>query len=317
MKIYIASKLFEEDYELLSDNNIDYDSWVSNRSIDKESLILNLKDKDILIGGVDVKVDQEVLDKSSLKMIANVGDGVSNIDVEYAKSKGIIITNAPTRDSIASTAEMSLTAILAISRNIVQNDKLMRNHQFQGWSVTGTLGGNQFYGKKLLIVGLGRIGKVLVEMVANFQLEIYYADPIRYEEFEKKYNLNYVSLEEGLKIADYISLNCDLNKDNNLMIQLPQLQLMKDSAYLINCARGPLVKEEDLVYALKNNIIKGAALDVYEFEPKISNELASLDNVVLTPHIGNATDEARREMANDAVEEALSFINDKPLRYQV
>lgn len=317
MKVYIASKLFIEDIDYLRKNNIDFDYWDNTKSISKVDLIKNLDNKDILICGIDVDVDQEVIEKSKLKMIANVGDGVSNIDVDYAKSKGIIITNAPTLDSIASTAEMSLTAILSISRNVVNNNELMRNNQFQGWTVTGTLGGNQFYGKKLLIVGLGRIGKVLVEMVANFGLDIYYADPIRYEAFEKAHHLTYVELEQGLKLADYVSLNCDLNKDNYLMIQTKQLEMMKDSAYLINCARGPLVKEEDLVRALENNVIKGAALDVYEFEPKISQELANLDNVVLTPHIGNATIEARHEMAMDAIEETISFINNKPLKYQV
>lgn len=317
MKVFVASKLFAEDIQYLKDNNVDFTYWDNCKQINKEELIKHVKDIDIIIGGIEVNVDKDVIDASNLKMIANVGDGVSNIDVEYAKSKGIIITNAPTIDSIASTAEQSLTAILTISRDVVNGDKLMRNHDFTGWTVTGTLGGNQFYGKKLLIVGLGRIGKKLVEMVSNFNLDIYYADPIRYSEFEQAHNLNYVSLEEGLRIADYVSLNCDLNDDNYLMIQTKQLELMKDTAYLINCGRGPLVKEKDLVAALKNNTIKGAALDVYEFEPKISNELALLTNVVLTPHIGNATIEARNEMAHDAVEEVVSYINGRALKYQV
>lgn len=318
-QIYIASQLPEKAMQLLQEAQIEFEAWDSSKEIEQAALIQGLQGKEILICGVDVSVTKAVIEACpTLKLIANVGDGYSNIDLDAARKKGIQVTNAPTTDSIASTAELTVTLILTLSRKILTSDHLMRSGGFKGWRVTGYLGGHQVYGKKLLIIGLGRVGKVVAQMLCPFAMDLYYTDPVAAAPtFEDKYQLKRVSLEEGLALADYVSLNCDLTDENSGMIGIQQLKRMKKDAYLINCARGPLVKEADLVTALEERIIAGAALDVYEYEPKVSEKLTQMTNTVLTPHVGNATYEARNEMALDAVTEAIRYTKGEDLLYPV
>ncbi|WP_326716394.1 NAD(P)-dependent oxidoreductase [Vagococcus jeotgali] len=317
--IFIAMPLPEESINVLKENKLSYTIWDSLDHITEDQLCEKVKDVTVLISSVSVNVSQEVIESApNLKLIANVGDGYSNIDMDVAKAKGITVTNAPTIDSIASTAEQTVTLLLALSRQILAGDKMMRNHAFPGWSVTGYLGGDQVYGKKMVIIGLGRVGKMVAQMMQPFNMDLYYVDPIKADnEFEKANHIKRVSLEEGLALADYVTLNCDLNADNYHMFTLDTFNLMKPSAYWINCARGPLVKEADLVTALQDKKIAGAALDVYEFEPEVSDALAEIPNTVLTPHGGNATVEARKEMAMDAVMQAVHFTKGEPLEYVV
>lgn len=318
-KIYVASNLPNSALSQLNslDSSIEY--WDGEETISEQELIRNLMDKTILICGIDVQVTEKVMNSAnSLKLITNIGDGYSNIDINFATKANIIVTNAPTKNSIASTAEQTVTLLLSVSREILKGDSLMRSHDFKGWRVTGYVGGHQVYGKKIVIVGMGRVGKKVVELLSGFAIDLYFVDPKPVDPlFVKKYRLKQVTLEEGLRIADYVTLNCDLTKDNYNMITSKQLNMMKKSSFLINCARGPLVHEKDLTTALKNNVIAGAALDVYEFEPKVGAELASLPEVVLTPHAGNATVEARQEMALDAIENVQNYVNNKPLNYIV
>ncbi|MHC5227619.1 NAD(P)-dependent oxidoreductase [Enterococcus sp. LJL99] len=318
-KIFIASQLPEKAMTYLDNQSITFDYWTSPNTISEAELIDKLKDVSILVCGIDVSVTKDVIQASpQLKLIANVGDGFSNIDTDFAKENNILITNAPTTDSIASTAEQTVTLLLSLSRKLLSGDTMMKEHKFQGWKVTGYVGGHQVYRKKIVIIGMGKIGRKVVEMLAGFKMDFYYVDPKTVDvDFATKFALKKVSLENGLKLADYVTINCSLNEENVHMISSNQLSLMKPSAYLINCARGPLVNEKDLCSAITQNQIAGAALDVYEFEPKVSKELAQLDNVVLTPHAGNATVEARNEMAMDAVYNVVKFITNKPLDYIV
>ncbi len=318
-KIFIASKLPEQALDLLRQANLQFDYHDSLTALTEAELIEKLNGKEVLVCGINVNVSENVINHSpSLKLIANVGDGYSNIDLKAAKAKNLLITNAPTEDSIASTAEQTVTLALALSRQIRQGDQMMRDHKFDGWQVTGYVGGHQVYGKKVVIIGLGRVGKIVAQMFSGFNMDIYYVDPIAApEDFAKQYNLKQISFEEGLKIADYITLNCDLTADNQHMFTIKEFSLMKPSAYFINCARGPLIKESDLVTALTEQKIAGAALDVYEFEPKVSDALANLTNTILTPHAGNASYEARLEMAQDAVSETIHYFKQEPLKYPV
>lgn len=318
-QVFIASQLPERAIQALQSAQIKFDYWDSLNEISQDELIQSLNGKEALICGVDVSVTKEVIESvPTLKLIANVGDGYSNIDIKTAKAHGIQVTNAPTTDSIASTAELTVTLILTLSRNILNSDRFLRSGEFEGWRVTGYLGGHQVYGKKLLIIGLGRVGKIVAKIMSRFDMEIYYVDPVAADaEFEKTYQLQRVSLEEGLPVVDYVTLNCDLTDTNGGMIGLEQLKQMKKEAYLINCARGPLVKEADLIMALEEKMIAGAALDVYEYEPKVSEKLRKMTNTVLTPHTGNATYEARNEMAMDAVTEVIRYLKGENLLYPV
>lgn len=318
-QVFIASQLTERAIQALQSAQIKFDYWDSLNEISQDELIQSLNGKEALICGVDVSVTKEVIEAvPTLKLIANVGDGYSNIDIDTAKAHGIQVTNAPTTDSIASTAELTVTLILTLSRNILNSDKFLRSGEFEGWRVTGYLGGHQVYGKKLLIIGLGRVGKIVAKIMSRFDMEIYYVDPVAADaEFEKTYQLQRVGLEEGLPVVDYVTLNCDLTDTNSGMIGLEQLKQMKKEAYLINCARGPLVKEADLIMALEEKMIAGAALDVYEYEPKVSEKLRKMTNTVLTPHTGNATYEARNEMAMDAVTEVIRYLKGENLLYPV
>ena len=318
-QVFIASKLPQEALDQLTQAGIQFDYWDSLTALTDAELIERLQGKTVLICGINVTINANIINNSpGLKLIANVGDGYSNIDLQAAKLKGLQITNAPTIDSIASTAEETVTLLLSLSRQILAGNELMRAHAFKGWQVTGYVGGHQVYGKKLVIVGMGRIGKVVAQMLSGFNMDMYYVDPVAVsDEFAKQYNLQHVSLEEGLKIADYLTVNCELTADNQHMFTLKEFSLMNPSAYFINCARGPLVKEADLVTALQQKKIAGAALDVYEFELEVSQALAELPNTVLMPHAGNATYEARMEMELDAVNEAIHYLQNKPLKYPV
>ena len=317
--VFIATPLPQESLDALSAAGVDYEMWDSQTPISAEELAAKVADSEVLISAVNVKVPASVISAApKLKLIANVGDGYSNIDLAAAKTHGVAVTNAPGRDSIASTAEQTVTSILALSRDLLAGDAMMKANAFPGWEVTGYLGGHQVYGKKLLIIGLGRIGSLVAKMLHAFDMDIAYVDPVpAAPDLVADLGLTRMDLDEGLAWADYVSLNCDLNADNHLMISAPQLALMRPEAYLINCARGPLVKESDLVAALKSGQIRGAALDTYEFEPKVSPALAALPNVVLTPHVGNATVEARKEMAKTAVDNAINHLQGKPLQFQV
>lgn len=196
-KIFVASQLPEKAMTYLDNQSITFDYWTSPNTISEAELIDKLKDVSILVCGIDVSVTKDVIQASpQLKLIANVGDGFSNIDIDFAKENNILITNAPTTDSIASTAEQTVTLLLSLSRELLSGDTMMKEHKFQGWKVTGYVGGHQVYGKKIVIIGMGKIGRKGVEMLAGFKMDFYYVDPkIVDVDFATKFALKKVSLE--------------------------------------------------------------------------------------------------------------------------
>lgn len=318
-EVYSAVALPGEALELLREAGADYRIFDGAADITEEQLTAAVGDAEVLISAVNIGVTATVIAAApKLKLIANVGDGYSNIDLDAARARGIAVTNAPTIDSVASTAEQAVALLLAASRRLLGGDRLMRSGDFAGWEVTGYVGGHQVYGKSLLIVGLGRIGRLVAQMLSGFGMTMHYVDPVAADaDFVAEYGLTRVDLEEGLALADYVTLHCDLTDDNAGMIDARRLAQMKKTAYLVNAARGPLVVEDDLVAALQAGTIAGAALDTFQHEPQISAALAALDNVVLSPHAGNATVEARHEMARDAVGNAVAHLRGEPLEYVV
>ena len=315
MKILITSNLPERIYNnISSDLEIDYHN--SNTPLSKEEIIKRAKDVDLIICPLSDKIDREVIDSSkNLKAIFNYGAGFDNIDIEYAKEKKILVTNAPAPSSAVSTAELTFGLILAISRKLIQGEKDLREGNFLGWRPTYFLG-DQLKGKTLGIIGMGNIGSNLAKRALAFEMDVVYHSRNRKEEIENL-GVVYKEKEELLKEADIITIHTAYKEELHHMMSEKEFSMMKESAYFINAARGPLMDEKALVNALKNKDIKGAALDVYEFEPEISKELLDLTNVTLIPHLGNATVEARMEMGKAVIDNLNDFLNDKEPRNKV
>ncbi|WP_210125169.1 2-hydroxyacid dehydrogenase family protein [Staphylococcus sp. GDY8P85P] len=302
-KVYIAGAIPEVGLNLLKEH-FEVEMYEGEGIIDKETLKEGVKDATALISILSTNVDQEVIDSATnLKIIANYGAGFNNIDIKYAREKDIDVTNTP-KASTASTAELTFGLVLAVARRIVEGDKLSRTKGFDGWAPL-FFRGREVSGKTIGIIGLGEIGSAVAKRAKAFDMDILYTGPHQKKEKEREIGAKYVDLNTLLENADFITINAAYNPDLHHMIDTEQFKRMKSTAYLINAGRGPIVNEEALVKALEEKEIEGAALDVYEFEPDITDGLKSLDNVVITPHIGNATFEARDMMskivANDTI----------------
>ncbi|WP_281190928.1 2-hydroxyacid dehydrogenase family protein [Staphylococcus schleiferi] len=294
-KVFIAGPIPEEGLKLLK-SHFDVEMYEGEGIIDKETLKAGVKDAFGLVSLLSTEVDQEVIDSGSeLEFIANYGAGFNNVDVDYARSKNIGVSNTP-KASTRSTAELTFGILLAVARRIPEGDQLMRHEGFDGWAPL-FFRGREVSGKKIGIIGLGEIGSAVAQRAKGFDMEILYTGPHQKPEKEKELGAQYVDLETLLKTADFVTINAAYNPSTRHMIDKAQLELMKPTSYLINASRGPIVHEQALLEALQNKTIEGAALDVYEFEPEITEGLKSLDNIVITPHIGNATYEARDMMA--------------------
>ncbi|MEM2583839.1 MAG: D-glycerate dehydrogenase, partial [Candidatus Thermoplasmatota archaeon] len=268
------------------------------------------KGKDALICLLTDKIDAEVMENGkNLKVIANYAVGVDNIDIAEATKRGIFVTNTP-GVLTETVADLAFALMMAIARRIVEGDAFMRQKKFKGWAPMLLLG-RDIYGKTLGVVGLGRIGKAFAKRAIGFSMNILYYSRHRDEEFEKETNARFVSLQELLKESDFISLHLPLTKETYHIIGEKELKMMKKTAYLINTSRGKCIDEKALIKALKEGWIAGAALDVYENEPEVSDELLSLNNVVLAPHIGSASYETRSRMAIMVAENVLAALNGK------
>ncbi|MEI4800682.1 NAD(P)-dependent oxidoreductase [Bacillus sp. FJAT-51639] len=304
-KILIAGKIPEIGLQLLRDHEVEmYDK---EELIGTEELVARVKDKDVLLSLLSTKVPKEVIDAAPyLKIIANYGAGYDNIDYKYAVEKDIAVTNTP-KVSTEATAELTFAILLAAARRIPEGDTLCRTVGFNGWAPLFFLG-REVYGKTIGIIGLGEIGKAVAKRANAFGMNIVYTGPSRKYRAEQELGATYVTLEELLQTADFVTINCAYNPKLHHMIDEEQFRLMKKTAYIINAARGPIMNEEALAFALETKEIEGAALDVFEFEPKITERLKELTNVVLTPHIGNATIETRDAMAEMAVRNILAVL---------
>ena len=310
MKLLITSNIPKKIYDDL-DKHFEISYHDSNVPLKKEEIIEMIKGQDALLCPLSDKIDKEVIDAGdNLKIIANYGAGFDNIDIDYAREKGIVVTNAPAPASAVSTAELTFGLMLAAARKIVSGDKVTRAGEFYGWRPTFYLG-SQLKGKTLGIIGLGNIGKNLAKRARAFEMKVIYYSRTRKEDFEREFDIEYLDRDEVVRSADFLSLHTAFVPDLRHMISKKELEMMKKSAILINASRGPIVDEDALADALIENVIAGAALDVYEFEPRVNDKLMDLDNVILAPHLGNATFEARLEMGENAKDNLIDFKNGK------
>lgn len=312
MKLLITRKIPQNALEQLSkykEIEIDYRE---GSPLTKQELLEAIKGVDAIIPVIPDKIDKDIINSagSKLKLIAHYAVGFDNIDVEYATTKNIYVSNTP-GNLTESVAEFVLGLMFAISKKIVASDKYVRDKEYKYWDPMAFLG-PKISGKTLGIVGMGRIGYYLGEMAKNgLNMKILYYDPKQCVEADEKLAAQKVSLEQLLENSDFVSLNCFLCDATYHLIGEKELKLMKPTAYLINTARGPIINEAALYTALKEQWIEGAALDVFEDEPNVYKDLDTLSNVILTPHIASATYEARIQMANMVVDNVVDVLINK------
>jgi glyoxylate reductase len=235
-----------------------------------------------------------------LKVIANVAVGYNNIDVPAAHARNIVVTNTPEVLTDA-TADLTLALIMDITRRVTEGDRLIRRGGWKGWALDFMLG-NELSGKTLGIIGYGRIGRAVAARAVPFGLRVIHSD------VQAVPGSGAIPVDRLLATSDIVSVHCPLTPETRHMINQAALARMKRSAYLINTSRGSVVDEAALVWALKNGIISGAALDVYEEEPLVHSDLMTLENVVLAPHLGSATTETRTAMADLAVRNVIAVL---------
>ncbi|MFI3261538.1 MAG: NAD(P)-dependent oxidoreductase [Rikenellaceae bacterium] len=316
-KIVIAGDMLDAGFASLVDKFIVVRP-PKGRDFTREELFEEIKDADALLAFFTAKVDKELIDKGEkLKIIANFGVGYDKIDWEYAAEKGIVVTNTPDPVTIP-TAELAMGLMLDISRKIAFLDREMRNNENYKWDILSNLGVT-LHGKTLGIFGMGRIGKEVAKRAQSFGMKIIYHNRTQLASVEQQsLGAKYVSFEELLQQSDFLSINAPSTPQTRGVFTLESFKLMKPTSIVVNTARGDLIKEQDLIFALKNNIIRGAALDVYEQgDGNISKELFELDNVVLVPHIGTQTVDARIEMGLYSSENIILFFEGKKPLSQV
>lgn len=297
-KVYLTAKFPEVATTALTQNQLAVESYLGDDLISHETLLAKAATADYLITTLSTVVDKEIIDAApKLKLIANFGAGFNNIDTAYAKTKGILVTNTPAV-STNSVAELTIGLILALSHRMVEGDQLMRGAGFQGWAPLFFLG-HEIADKELGIFGLGSIGRAVAQKAQGMGMRVAYFSPHRLTEAEEStLQVTYKPFDTLVKTSDFLSINAPLTPQTHHQFDATVFEQMKQTAYLINVGRGPIVDEQALLKALTSGEIAGAGLDVYENEPAVDAAFKAAKNVVLTPHIGNATVEARNAMAN-------------------
>ena len=290
-------------------------TFPEGRDFTYDEVYAMIPEYDVLCSMFDFPVNKELIDHApNLKLIANYAVGYNNIDVAYALHKGLTVANTP--DPVtAPTANLALGLMIDAARRVTECDRKLRTlRKAMKVGVLENLGVN-ITGKVLGIIGMGRIGKALAKRANALGMEVIYHNRRQlYIEEETRLNVTYVSKEELLERADFVSLNAPYTPETYHIIGAEELKRMKNSAILINTARGPLVDEAALVEALKSGEIRGAGLDVFEDGDYPMEELLEMDNVVLTPHIGTQTTETRILMARTVCNNVIGFLEgDRPV----
>ncbi|MCH7931303.1 MAG: D-glycerate dehydrogenase [Proteobacteria bacterium] len=274
-------------------------------------LIAAMKTADVLVPTITDRIDKEVIAHANpnLRLIANFGNGVDHIDLAAARERNLTVTNTPgvlTED----TADMTMALILAVPRRLAEGERLMRSGEWTGWSPTFMLG-HRIWGKRLGIVGMGRVGTAVARRARGFGLSIHYHNRHRApEEVEAELEATYwESLDQMLARMDIISVNCPHTPATYHLLSARRLKLLRPHAYVVNTSRGDVIDENALTRMLRGGEIAGAALDVFEHEPAINPKLVELDNVVLLPHISSATIEGRIDMGEKVIINIKTFVD--------
>ena len=287
---------------------------VDDKPLSEANLIEAMKNYDALLPTVTDSVTDKIISTpdKKVKIIGNFGVGFNNIDIDSAKSNNIVVTNTP-EVLTDCTADIAMLLMLGVARRGSEGEFHVRKKEWNGWRPTHMMG-TKVTGKTLGLIGMGRIAQAMAHKSHfGFGMQIIFYDPyFNNEEIIKKFNATKVSsIDEVLSRSDFVSLHCPSTKETKGLINKETISKMKSSAYLINTARGDIVNENELVIALKEKIIKGAGLDVYEKEPEVNKDLLQLKNVFLLPHSGSATSETREAMGFRVFENISAFFNNK------
>jgi len=310
MKVYITRELPEIAFRLLKQNKIPFDYYKKDQPIPRNLLLDKIKNCEALISLLTEKIDKEVIDSMPrCKIIANYAVGYNNIDIEYAKKKKIIVANTP--DVLTeSTADLAMALVLSCARRMNEGEKLLRSGKFKGWKPKLLLG-MELKGKNFGILGAGRIGRAVAKRAKSFGTNILYADKNRNKSLEKKFDAKKVSIEFLLKNSDVLSVHLPLKNQTYHFLNKKKLNQLKKNSVLVNTSRGEVIDESALISLLKRNRIRALGLDVFENEPNLNPELIKFQNVIVLPHLGSATEEARNGMAELAVKNVINVLTGK------
>jgi glyoxylate reductase len=305
-KVLATRPLFPSARAIL-ENTFDVEYWPAQEKIPRAELLQRVAEKDALICLLTEKVDEELLAAApKLRIVCTVSVGYDHIDVAACTRRHVMVANTPgVLDE--TTADLAWALLMAIARRVVEGDAWMRTGTWPGWELNQLLGGD-VYGKTLGVMGFGRIGRRVARRALGFQMRVLYQNRTRAPiEVESELHAELAGLDRLLRESDFVTLHVPLNAETHHLISAEAFAKMKPTAYLINTARGPVVDEAALVRALEEKKIAGAALDVYENEPKAHPALLSRRDVILAPHIGSATIDTRTKMAAMAAENAAAF----------
>ena len=304
-KVLVTREIPEVGLYLLEDFDV---SVLFERPPERGELLQAVRGMDGVLSTATENIGGEVLDAAGdgLKVVANMAVGYDNIDVRAARERGVVVTNTPgVLDE--TTADVAFMLMLAAARRLGEGERLLRAGKWEWWGPK-QLRGLDVWGKKLGILGLGRIGQAVARRARGFGMEILYHNRSRKEDAEKELGARYLELRDLLSESDFISVHTPLTEETRHLIGKEELERMKSGAVLVNTSRGPVVDEGALADALGNGRIFAAGLDVYEEEPRVHPKLLGLENVVLAPHIGSASIETRDKMATLAAENLRSVL---------
>jgi glyoxylate reductase len=305
-KVLVTREIPDAGLRLLRDFDV---SVLHERPPERDELLEAVRGAAGILPTVTEKMDAEIMDAAGdgLKVIANMAVGYDNVDVEAATERGVVVTNTPEVLN-ETTADTAFMLLLAAARRLGEAERLLRSGGWDAWGPM-QLTGPDVWGKKLGVVGFGRIGQAVVRRARGFDMEILYHDQYRNEEAEQELGARYLDLNELLRTCDFISVHTPLTDETHHLIGATELDRMKPETVLVNTSRGPVVDEASLADALAEDRIFAAGLDVYEEEPEVHPRLLELENVVLAPHIGSASVETRDKMAVLAAENIVAVLS--------
>lgn len=312
-RVYITRKIPGNAKEILS-RFFEVDEFEKNEQISKQQLKKAVDEYDAVLSMLSDPIDKDVIEHAGrLKVISNYAVGINNIDVEFAKSRGIAVYNTP-EEVTESTADFTFAVLLALIRKVPQSRNFVRENKWHAYDPWLFLG-EELEGKIFGIIGFGRIGKAVAKRALGFDLNVIFYDKsglINDPDIEG--SAEYADFDYLLESSDYISLHVPLSEDTRGMINIDTIKKMKKKPVLINMARGPVVVTDDIVYALQNGLLRGAALDVTDPEPIPGDHpLCNLENCIVVPHIGTSTVECRNKMAKKAAENIINHFKKENL----
>jgi lactate dehydrogenase-like 2-hydroxyacid dehydrogenase len=306
--VLVTKRIYKEAVEYLGQHaEVDYEN--TDDGMPADELAARLRGKQAVVAQLTDKFTPAVVDSlAGLRAVCNVAVGFDNIDIAAATRRGILVTNTP--DVLTdTTADLAFALLLAAARRLVEGHHFVHSGKWTKWRID-LLVGQDVHHRTLGIFGMGRIGRAVAKRAAGFSMRVLYYDPVRApEEVEKALQLQLATPEQVLRESDFVSLHVPLSAETRHLIRAEQLRMMKPTAMLINTSRGLVVDEAALAQALKERVIAGAGIDVYEREPVVDPLLLQLENVALTPHVGSGTVDTRLKMCMMAVQNAVAAVS--------